>query len=140
MATPVIFRGAAAAFVNKEFDWDSDTWGALLLDSSYTVDANAHVYVTDLSHEISGGSYARVAIASKTIDSTSAGVVKLKCDDIVFAAMTATNVNYCVVYRNSGSDATSKLLCVIQTDSTISPSTQTVTFDLGSNGLVNLTV
>lgn len=142
MAVPVIYRGAASAFVNKELDWDTETFSALLLTNTYTINKDTHVFVSDIvtGNEVVGGSYARVAVNNRTIDSTGAGSVKLKCDDIVFAAMTATNVNYCAIYRNTGADTTAKLLCVIQFDAAVSPAAQSVTIDLGVNGLVNLTV
>lgn len=139
LATPNIYRSAASAFTNKEWEWDADAFSALLVTTSYTFNQDTHVFVTDLTGELSGGSYARVALSTKTF-ATAAGVVKLLCDDIVFAAMTATNVNAMVVFRNTGSDATSKLFCCLTFDASVDPTAQTITIDLNTDGLVNLTV
>lgn len=139
MATASMYTEGLAAFMNKELDWDTDNFSALLLDNTHTLDLNGDEFVSDISaDEISGGSYARVALAGKSID-VGTGVVKLLADDIVFASMTATNVLYMVVFRNTGSDATSKLICVVEFDSAINPSAQGVTFNLSTDGLITYT-
>lgn len=141
MATPLVYRASLAAAFNKEWDWDGDTFTAMLLDNTYAFNQNTHVFVDDVDgDEISGGSYARVALSGKSIGTATDGVVKLIADDIVFASMTATNVNYVVVFHNTGSDATSKLLCCIQFDAAENPTAQPVNIDLSTNGLVTLTV
>jgi hypothetical protein len=140
MATATMYRGALSAFANKELDWDTDAFSALLLDNTHTPDTDGDEFVADVvADEIAGGSYARVALSGKTYDATTSGVVKLLADDIAFAAMTATNVLYMVVYRNTGSDATAKLVCIIQFDSAINPTSETVTFNLSADGLINFT-
>ncbi len=139
MATASIYRGALSAFVNKELDWDTEAFSALLLDNTHTVDTDGDVFVADVvGDEISGGSYARVSLTGKAY-TTGVGVVKLVADDIAFASMTATNVLYVVVFRATGSDATAKLLCVIEFDSAINPTAESVTFNLSTDGLVNFT-
>lgn len=137
MATPQVYTAGVAAHSNKEWEWDTDDFSALLLDDTYTFDQDAHEFVADLTGELSGGSYARVALSSKTQTSGS-GVVKLLCDDIVFASMTASDVKFMVVFFDTGSDATSKLFCCTEFDATEDPVSQPITFDLGANGLVNL--
>lgn len=140
MATPQIYTIAASSFTDKLWSWTADAFTALLLDDSYTFDPDGDVFVTDLTGELSGGSYARVNLSGKS-QSAASGVVKLLCDDIVFASLTASDVKFMVVFRNTGSDATSKLFCCTEFDATIPTVTsQPITFDLGSNGLVNATV
>jgi hypothetical protein len=140
MATATMYTNAVEAFANKELDWDTDNFSALLLDNTYTINQDSHEFVSSVvGDEISGGSYARVALTGKTI-STGTGVVKLLADDVVFASMTGTAIRYMVVFRNTGSDATSKLVCVIQFDSDLAPTAQPVTFNLSTDGLVNFTL
>lgn len=140
MATATMFTNAVAAFANKELDWDTDAFSAMLLDNTYTVNQDSQEFVADIvADEIAGGSYARVDLTGKaTTEGT--GVVKLTADDVVFAAMTATNVRYMAVFRNTGSDATAKLVCVVQFDADINPTAQSVTFNLSTDGLVNFTL
>jgi hypothetical protein len=45
-----------------------------------------------------------------------------------------------VVFRNTGSDATSKLICVVQFDAEINPTAQSVTFNLSTDGLINFSL
>jgi hypothetical protein len=137
MATASIYRGALSAFVNKELDWDTEAFSAMLLDNTHTIDTDGDVFVADIvADEISGGSYARVSLTGKGYV-TSAGVVKLTADDLVFASMTATDVLFMAVFRATGSDATAKLLCIVEFDAAISPVSQPVTFNLSTDGLVN---
>ncbi len=138
MATATVYRSGIAAFANKELEWDAEAFSAMLLDNTHTVDQDGDVFVADISaDEISGGSYARVSLSGKTINTGTAGVVKLLADDIVFAAMTATDVLYMAVFRATGSDATAKLICIVEFDSEINPMAQSVTFNLSTDGIVN---
>jgi PKD repeat protein len=141
VATATMYTNGMAAFANKELDWDTDNFSALLLKDTYTINQNTHEFVTDVisGNELSGGSYVRVALAGKTI-SEATGVVKLLADDIIFAPLTATDVLYMVVFRNTGSDATSKLICVVQFDAEINPTAQSVTFNLSTDGLINFSL
>lgn len=139
MATASMYTEGLAAFMNKELDWDTDNFSALLLDNTHTLDLNGDEFVSDISaDEIAGGSYARVALSGKSID-VGTGVVKLLADDIIFASMTASNVMYMVVFRDTGSDATAKLICVVEFDAAINPSAQGVTFNLSTDGLITYT-
>jgi hypothetical protein len=138
MATATMYRSAVAAFANKELEWDADTFSAMLLDNTHSVDSDGDTFVSDIvADEISGGSYARVNLTGKGYDTATSGVVKLTADDIVFSAMTATDVRYMAVFRDTGSDETSKLICIVQFDSDISPAAQSVTFNLSTDGIVN---
>lgn len=141
MSTATMYTNAVSAFANKELDWDTDNFSALLLKSTYSVNQNTHEFVTDVisGNELSGGSYARVALSGKAIVEGS-GIVKLTADDIIFASMTATDVLYLIVFRNTGTDATSKVICAVQFDSAIAPTAQSVTFNLSTDGLVNFTL
>jgi PKD repeat protein len=141
VATATMYTNGMAAFANKELDWDTDNFSGLLLKDTYTINQNTHEFVTDVisGNELSGGSYVRVALAGKTI-SEATGVVKLLADDIIFAPLTATDVLYMVVFRNTGSDATSKLICVVQFDAEINPTAQSVTFNLSTDGLINFSL
>lgn len=139
-ATAIMYTNSIAAFVNKELDWDTDNFSALLLDNTHTVNQNTHEFVADVvADEISGGSYSRVALSGKSV-SEGTGIVKLLASDIVFASMTAADVLYLVVFRATGSDATAKLICVIQLDSDLNPTAQPITFNLSTDGLVNFVV
>lgn len=140
--TAQLYTSGVKAFVDKEWNWTTDTFKALLLKNTYTFNQNSHVYVADVvasSAEVTGGSYARVALASKT-DSGASGIVKLTANDITFAAMTATGVRYMVVFQDTGSDATAKVLACINFGADIAPTAQAVTVNLSTDGIVNFTL
>lgn len=140
--TAQAYTSGIKAFVDHEFAWAGGSYKALLLKNTYTFNQNSHVFVADVvasSAEVSGGSYARVALTSLT-DTGSAGVVKLLASDITFAAMTATAVRYCVIYQDTGSDSTAKVICCVNFGADQAPTAQTVTFNLSTDGLVNFTL
>lgn len=141
MATALTFTTGIEAFTNGELDWDTANFSALLLKDTYTIDQDGDEFVDDVDagNEPSGGSYARVALTGKAIV-TGTGIVKLTADDVVFASMTQTDLRYMVVFRNTGSDATSKLICVVDFGANLDPTAQTVTFNLSSDGLISMTL
>jgi hypothetical protein len=52
------YRNGLKAAMNKEVDWDSDTFKLTLHTSTYTPDLGAHDYVNDLTNELStSGNY-----------------------------------------------------------------------------------
>lgn len=140
--TAQLYTSGVKAFVDKEWNWTSDTFKALLLKNTYTFNQNSHVFVADVvsgSAELSGGSYARVALSGKS-DTGASGIVKLLASDITFAALTATGVRYMVVFQDTGSDATAKVLCCVNFGADQAPTAQTMTFNLSTDGLVNYTL
>jgi hypothetical protein len=52
------YRQAPAKAMNKELDWDSDSWKFTLHTSTYTPNLDTHAYVSDLTNELStAGNY-----------------------------------------------------------------------------------
>jgi hypothetical protein len=51
------YRQALLTLVNKEADWNSDTIKITLHTSSYTPNRDTHVYVSDLTNEVTGPGY-----------------------------------------------------------------------------------
>lgn len=52
------YRQALAKAMNKELDWDSDSWKITAHTSTYTPNLDTHAYVSDLTNELStGGGY-----------------------------------------------------------------------------------
>lgn len=51
------YRQALLTLVNKEADWNSDTLKITLHTSSHTPNLDTHVYVSDLTNEVSGTGY-----------------------------------------------------------------------------------
>src|SRR6478752_1094136 len=108
--------GARRSIMNKEVDFDNDTFKYMLLSASYTPAYASHRYKSDLSNEVSGTGYTAggvtVSLTSITYDS---GTDQLA---ILFANPTWTSASfssptYGVLYDSTpGSDATRPIILI----------------------------
>lgn len=90
-------------------DWIAGTWRVLLVTSAY-VPSPAHTFVADVvASEVSGGGYARVAVANRafTIDNVK-NEADFTADTTTFASLTAS-FRYAILYRFGTNDADSEL-------------------------------
>lgn len=121
---PTIFQH----LLKGDVDLDSAQVQVMLLTDTYTFDATDE-FVSDLSGEVSGGNYARkIVTVSLNQDITAADDADAGCfinfdltNDAQWTSATFT-CRHAVMFINSGSDATSKLLYY---------------FDLGANQVVS---
>jgi len=122
-------------FLDGSIDWDTDDVRVMLVKSTYSFSA-AHKFVADLG-AIDNGRTA--ALGTKTVTD---GVA-----DAADTSLTATSAVACaslVVFKHTGSDATARLVCYIDTPSAGLPFTpsasQTVniTWDSGANKIFKL--
>lgn len=108
---------------------------ALLATSGYTPNAATHQNVSDIS---AGNIVVRSsALASK---SYTGGV--FNAANVTFPAVTGSAVNYIVLYVDSGTDATSRLIAVIDTATGLPVTPNggdiTITWDTGANKIFKL--
>ena len=103
---------------NGGIDPDTDTIKASFLLATYTPDVDAHDAFDDISaHEVpatGGYSAGGVALASKTVtqDNTNNRAV-FDAVDILIASSTISSVRYVALYKDTGTPATSYLICYI---------------------------
>lgn len=104
-----LYDTGRAAFLLGDIDWVADTIKAVLVDAAdYTVNLATHQFLSDIPAP------ARVATsAAFTGKTATAGVAD--ADDIVFSAVTGDQAEALVIYRDSGSAATSQLIAYIDT-------------------------
>lgn len=122
-------------------DLDTDTFQVLLASASYTPDAALHNFVDDVTNEVSGNGYARQTL-SNVQWTTSGGAnrqMKFDADNPVWtAAGGAINANWWVLFKNTGSDATSPLIAYGLLDDTPAPvittDGNTLTLNVNANG------
>lgn len=106
-----------ASVINDAFNGDLDyvagTVQALLVDDTYTPNQDTHDRLSDITGELSGGSYARVTLSGKVLSyDAGTNTWTITASAITFAPMTGT-FRYCILALNTGSAATSPLLfCV----------------------------
>lgn len=86
------------------------TCGWLLTTSAYVPDPDAHVYVTDVTDEVTDGSYARVALTGGAFTAGTGDAV-YSADDPVFPTIAGGDtLGWAVLFVDTGVDATSTLL------------------------------
>ena len=110
------YNTAFKKFMDGDIDLLNDTIQAMLLDSGYTPNIDTDEFVDDISaNEIVGGGYARKTLANPaTTGDTANDRCEFSSDDITgWNADTWTGARYMVIFRNSGADATSALICYI---------------------------
>jgi hypothetical protein len=123
-------------FLNADIDWAADNIKVVLVDvADYTVSIDTHEFLSDVA---SGG---RVATSSNLASKTSTlGVADAA--DVTFSAVTGDQSEALVIYKDTGSAATSPLIAYIDTATglpvTPNGADITVTWDNGSNKIFKL--
>lgn len=106
----LLYNKAKAEFLKGGIDFDTDTIKCLLVTASYTPSVD-HNFVTDITNEIAVSGYVRKTLTcSVTEDDTNdRGVAD--ANDVVWTALGAgATVAGVVVFKDTGSDATSPLI------------------------------
>jgi hypothetical protein len=99
------------AILQGQINMVSDTIKVTLVDSaSYTPDMNTHDFLNDISSGARMGTSA--ALTNKTVVS---GV--FDADDIVITAVSGNQFEYIVLFKDTGNDGTSNLICLFDTAS-----------------------
>lgn len=102
--------GLVSSTAARRVDWAADTIKVSLHTSSYTPDPDAHDFFNDTNNEVSGGGYSRQTLTTSapSLDTTT-NTIALKASATTFSSLTAT-FRYAVVWKDTGSTATSPLL------------------------------
>ena len=137
--TPYVYRKTAGHFTSGGINWGSDTISAALLTSTYTINVDTHEFASSLTNELSGGGYARKTLASKT-STLASNVLTLSAADLTWTSLTATGVRWIVFFKNTGSDATSSLICANDLGTNYNPSAQDLAYSIGAGGIVTFTM
>lgn len=136
MANALYAKGRES-FLKGEISWNSDNIKCALVDSGvYTPNLTTDQYLTDVT---AGGAVIATSgnMSGKT---TTAGVAD--CDDFSFTAVTGVQSEYLVFYKDTGSAATSRLICLIDTATNLAVtpngSNIDIALDSGANKLFKL--
>jgi len=127
MAVTVTFYNnyKEALFNGTAPDLDTDTIKLALLDNTYTLDIDTHDFWDDISgDEVSGTGYTAggATVAGLTVtqdDSNDKG--KVDGTDVTWSTTSLTNVRYGILYKDTGTPATSTLICCINFGADNSP-------------------
>ena len=125
-------------------DMDTVTIKAMFMDPSYTPDADAHVYVSDISaSRASGTTDLTVAGLTFTVDNTD-NRTEFDINDLVTGSITIPAGTDCIVfYISTGVDSTSELLSchdilVGGVQTTVYPVAGTLTATISTNGIFSI--
>lgn len=136
----VIYNSFKQKIMDGSIDLDSDTIKVALVTSSYVPDADSHESFSDVTNEISGTGYtaggATLANVSITKDTTN-DWGKFDADDTSWSASSII-ARGAIVYKSSGTDATSWLICYKDFLVNKSSSTGVFTIQWGDNGILYL--
>ena len=131
-----LFDKARQRFLEGQFNWNTDTIKAVLVDTgTYTVNLSAHEFLSDI------GTGARISTSGAfTGKATTGGAAD--ANDVTFTSVTGASIEAIVLYKDTGTDATSPLIAFIDTATGL-PITPNggdiiVTWDNGPNKIFKL--
>lgn len=131
-----LFDKARQRFLEGQFNWTTDTIKAVLVDTgTYTPNLSAHEFLSDI------GTGARISTSgSFTGKATTGGAAD--ANDVTFTSVTGASIEAIVLYKDTGTDATSPLIAYIDTATGL-PITPNggdiiVTWDNGANKIFKL--
>ena len=137
--TAHLYGAAALGLPQATFDFAADTFKIMLTTSGYTPDVDTHTYRADVTDEITGTGYSAGGLVLTGFAWSYAGwVASLAVDTPVWTTATFT-ARVAVVYKDTGSGATSPLLCFVDFGADRSPAAEDFGVDFG-DGLLGLGV
>ena len=131
-----LFDKARQRFLEGQFNWNTDTIKAVLVDTgTYTVNLSAHEFLSDVS------AGARIATSGAFTGKATVGGAA-DANDVTFTSVTGASIEAIVLYKDTGTDATSPLIAFIDTATGL-PITPNggdiiVTWDNGANKIFKL--
>jgi hypothetical protein len=132
-----IYGKAKQSLLNGEFNISSDSLKVLLVTDSYVPSQNTDQFVSNIS-----GSYIKERTSSLTNVTNILGVID--ADDVTVAQYSGLAFKALVIYKDSGTDSTSRLLAYIDTATGIpfaginSTTNITINWSNGSNKIISL--
>lgn len=137
----VIVNGFKKHIMNGGIDLDTDTVKVMLLTNSHTQDQDAHEFIDDVSaNEVSGTGYTAggQALAGKAVtqDNTDNEGV-FDANDLTWSTSTIT-ARYAAIYKDTGTPATSPIVCILDFGSDKSSSAGNFTIAWNAEGILNL--
>lgn len=121
-------------FLDGSIDWDTDTIKVVLVDTgTYTVNLSTHQFFSSVSGVVGSAQ----TLGSKTVTDGVADAA-----DVTFTAVSGASVEALVIYKDTGSSATSNLIAYIDTATGLPVTPNggdiTVVWDNGANKIFKL--
>jgi len=146
MATLVVnsFKGRLmgdTAQISTAINFATDTFKLMLLTASHTTDIDAQVFINSVSaNEVAAsGTYSAggvtLTLSASTDDTNDKGA--LDATDVSFTSATIA-ARYAVLYKDTGTPATSPIVCIYDLGSTITSTVGTFSITINASGLLTL--
>lgn len=150
MAVTALWYGLAleksfTSTATDDIEWTTDAIKVALVSSSYTPNQDTDNYANlsgFTTNELSGGGYARQTLGTKTLTYDGASnTVRFKAADAAFGPGFTGTFRYAVVFKDTGTAATSPLIGLINfgADQSITSGTFTINFDT-TDGVLRIVV
>lgn len=139
--TASLYNSVLEDLVEGELDWEGDTIKCALLGSGYTPDIDSHAVWSDVSaYEVSGTGYTAggQTLANRliTLDTVN-DEVRCDSDDPQWASSTIT-ARYAVVYQDTGTPSTSRLIALMNFGQDYASSNGTFKITVASGGWLKI--
>ena len=135
------YNAGKVALINGGIDLDTDTIKLALVTSSYTPDIDLHEDFADITNEVVGTGYVAggqaLTTKSVVVDNTN-DLAKFDADDVTWGTSTIT-ARAGILYKDTGTPATSTLIAYFDFVSDKSSSAGDFTVSWDSNGILTLT-
>lgn len=118
-------------------DWDTDTIKVALTTSTYTPAPDTHAFFSDITNEVTGTGYSAggATLASPTLTIVGASnYVELDAADTSWASSTIT-ARYAIIYKSTGTAATSPLIGYVDFGADVSTSAGTFQITWDATGI-----
>jgi len=136
-----VYNSAKTDLLKGTVDYESDTIKVALVTSSYSPNVDSHAFFDDISNEVSGTGYTAggSTLLSKTVsqDNTDDEGV-FDAANITWGSSTIT-ARGAIIYKSTGVDSTSPLICYVDFGSDKSTSGSDFTIQWNSEGILNIT-
>lgn len=143
MTTHVAFLHGIEAINKGEIDLVDDTIKVMLLDNTLAPDQDAHDYIDDLNaNEISGTGYSAGGdtLTTKAVTTTGASnLITFDADDAEWTGATLSGIRYAIIYKDTGTPATSPVISVVDFEADQAVTSGTFTIQWHANGILQYT-
>jgi hypothetical protein len=135
-------KGQWDGTANSVFDLDTDTIKVSAHTNTYAPNQDTHDFFDDVTNEVSGTNYTAggATLASPTV-TRSTGTVTFDANDVVWTQSGAgfSTGRKFVVYRSTGTPATSRLFSVVTADADVGNVTGDLTLQWNASGIATWT-
>lgn len=144
MATAKIYGLVVEKMFSGLLDVTTDTLKCALLDATYTPDQDVDEFWADISAgEVAGTAYVAGGQTLAGVAATytpATNTLMIDCDDPAWIGATILDIRYAVFYKDTGSAATSPLICYMDFITDQDVTTANLSIAIPVTGLIQATV